>query len=414
MRLPFIPAGEATRLEKKYPDEAGAEPRASDEWLENLYHRADLLPGMNSGRRPLPARPAPHRPDLLSVLIAEDEPDMLRFLKMQLENHYQVLEATTGQQAIDETRRSLPDLVLLDMMMPEKDGLQVCQESREHAATRNIPVVLLTARADEETRLAALSAGASDFLSKPFSTTELQVRVRNLVESSQYQKSLARQNQVLKRTLDELKETESQLVQSEKLASLGRMSAGMIHEINNPLTYAKTGLYTLRQYAQGLPPPQRACFEETLGDIEDGITRIKNIVADLGPFTRQQSDARDVLRVEAVVEVALRFLSHDVKDAVKVEKAIPPDLVLWGNQTLVIQVLINLLQNSLDALKQKQFVGEQATIWITGRTEHDRCHPAGDHAQSLRAFLFHQRGGRGHGIGLEHLLPHHAGAPREN
>ena len=87
-----------------------------------------------------------------------------------------MLEAVDGQQAIEKASQFLPDMILLDMMMPEKDGLQACREIREHTPTQSIPVVLLTARADEETKLAALSAGASDFLTKPFSTTELHVR----------------------------------------------------------------------------------------------------------------------------------------------------------------------------------------------------------------------------------------------
>ena len=124
--------------------------------------------------------------------------------------------------------------------------MQACREIREHTPTQSIPIILLTARADEETKLAALSAGASDFLPKPFSTTELHVRIKNLVESHQYQRKLSKQNQVLESTIEQLKETETQLVQTEKLASLGRMSAGIIHEINNPLNFATTGLFTLR------------------------------------------------------------------------------------------------------------------------------------------------------------------------
>ena len=111
---------------------------------------------------------------------------MLRFLKSQLETHYRVLEAVDGQQAVDKAGgQFLPDVILLDMMMPEKDGLQACREIRARSSTQAIPIILLTARADEETKLAALAAGASDFLSKPFSTTELHVRIKNLVESHQ-------------------------------------------------------------------------------------------------------------------------------------------------------------------------------------------------------------------------------------
>src|SRR5260221_5507375 len=143
------------------------------------------------------------------------------------------------------------------MMMPEQGGLQAFKEIRERPSTAAIPIILLTARADEETKLKALSVGASDFLPKPFSTTELHVRIKNLVESYEYQRKLAKQNQVLENTIDQLKETEAELVQTEKLASLGRMSAGIIHEINNPLNFATTGLFTLKNKGQHLAPGQR-------------------------------------------------------------------------------------------------------------------------------------------------------------
>src|SRR5437660_12212326 len=167
------------------------------------------------------------------------------------------------------------------MMMPEKDGLQACREIRGHTPTQSIPIILLTARADEETKLAALSAGASDFLPKPFSTTELHVRIKNLVESHQYQMKLSKQNQVLENTIDQLKETETQLVQTEKLASLGRMSEGNIHEINNPLNFATTGLITLSNKCKHIAPEQQAEYSEILADVEEGIKRVKNIVSDL-------------------------------------------------------------------------------------------------------------------------------------
>ena len=87
------------------------------------------------------------------VLMADDEPDMLRFLKSQLTARYRVVEACDGQQAVDKAGQFLPDIILLDMNMPEKDGLQVCRELRQQEPTQNIPIILLTARADEATKL---------------------------------------------------------------------------------------------------------------------------------------------------------------------------------------------------------------------------------------------------------------------
>ena len=290
---------------------------------------------------------------LPAILVADDEPDMLRFLKSQLSAHYQVFEAVDGQQAIEKASQFLPDVILLDMMMPEKDGLQACREIRERTPTQSIPIILLTARADEETKLKALEAGASDFLAKPFSTTELHVRIKNLVESHQYQCKLNRQNQALESTIEQLKETETQLVQTEKLASLGRMSAGIIHEINNPLNYATTGLFTLRNKGKYIAPEQKEEYEEILKDIEEGINRVKNIVSDLRMFTHPDTEQRDQVEVAGVIAAALRFLSNEWKDKVQIEQSLDEHQTIWANKNKLIHVVVNLLQNSLDALRRK-------------------------------------------------------------
>jgi len=277
-----------------------------------------------------------------------------------------------GQQAIEKASQFLPDIILLDMMMPEKDGLQACKEIRGRTPTASIPIILLTARADEETKLAALAAGASDFLPKPFSTTELHVRIKNLVESHQYQRKLSKQNQVLESTIEQLKETETQLVQTEKLASLGRLSAGIIHEINNPLNFATTGLFTLRNKGKYLAPEQQEEYAEVLKDVEDGIKRVKNIVSDLRTFSHPETESRDQVEVAEVVGSALRFVSNEWKDRVEIKQQLPEHLTVWANKNKLIQVMVNLLQNSLDALKTKTFGNEKPTISIEGRVEKER------------------------------------------
>jgi C4-dicarboxylate-specific signal transduction histidine kinase len=252
-------------------------------------------------------------------------------------------------------------------MMPEKDGLQTCRAIRAHTPTHAIPVILLTARADEETKMAALSAGASDFLTKPFSTTELHVRLKNLIESHQYQRKLSKQNLVLESTIDQLKETETQLVQTEKLASLGRMSAGIIHEINNPLNFATTGLFTLRNKAKHLAPEHQEECLEILKDVEDGLARVKNIVNDLRTFSHPDTASLDQVEVAQVVASSLRFLSNEWKHTVRIEQHLADRQTIWANKNKLTHLLVNLLQNSLDALKTKTFQNDQPTIWIEGR-----------------------------------------------
>jgi signal transduction histidine kinase len=379
VRLPYQPAEpglpatpQKPPAETEAPAEVPGGTVTSEEWLANLYRRAELFPAMTPlqlSLRPVETGRNGNRP---IILVADDEPDMLRFLKSQLISEYEVLEAVDGQQAVDKASQFLPDIILLDMMMPEKDGVQACRELRQQTSTQSIPVVLLTARADEETKLAALSAGASDFLAKPFSTIELHVRIKNLVQSHEYQSKLSKQKQVLETTIDQLKETETQLVQSEKLASLGRMSAGIIHEINNPLNFATTGLFALRTKGKYLAPDQQEGYQEILQDVEEGLKRVKNIVSDLRMFTHPETESRDQVEVAEIIAAALRFLSNELKDKVQVEQHLAEHQTVWANKNKLIHVLVNLLQNSMDALRAKSFEHEKPTIWLESTIDSGR------------------------------------------
>lgn len=379
VRLPYKKAEQEApaAVEGSAKPESTPQPAAgtvsSQEWLANLYRRAELFPSMTPLQQTVrPVETSRNGNNTPTLLVADDEPDMLRYLKSQLAPHYHVVEAVDGQQAVEKAAQFLPDIILLDMMMPEKDGLQACREIKQRTSTQSIPVVLLTARADEETKLAALSAGASDFLTKPFSTTELHVRVKNLVESHQYQIKVAKQNAVLENTIEQLKETETQLVQTEKLASLGRMSAGIIHEINNPLNFATTGLFTLRNKGKHLAPEQQEEYQEILRDVEDGIKRVKTIVSDLRTFSHPDIEGRDQVEVSEIVASALRFLSNEWKDRVQIEQSLTEHQTIWANKSKLIQVLVNLLQNSMDAMKSKAYENEKPTIRIESLIENNK------------------------------------------
>lgn len=338
---------------------------ADKNWLTGLYRRAEMFPGfapLRDSLRPMASPGTGSRPRLL---IADDEPDMLRFLQSQLGEDYEVIEASDGEQAITMASQYLPGVILCDMMLPEKDGLQVCRTLRSAPPTRDIPIMILTARADDETKLQCLAAGANDFVTKPFSTAELRVRLKNLVDNNQLQKALAWQNKKLAATVEQLKETELQLVQSEKMASLGRMSAGIIHEINNPINFAKTGLFTLEKKAGLIPEAQRDDYREIIHDIEEGITRVAAIVADLRTFTHPQGGAEEDVDINHCLGAALRFLAAEMKGKVEVEHQVPEDFVVRANRNKLLQVFVNLLQNSLDALAAKADTDSQRKIRVT-------------------------------------------------
>ena len=180
---------------------------------------------------------------------------------------------------------------------------------------------------------------------------------------------LDKSRKALEASLQQLKENEIQLVQTEKLASLGRMSAGIIHEINNPLNFATTGLFTLRKKGQFLAPEQQGDYAEVLNDVEEGVKRVKTIVSDLRMFTHPETESRDQVEVAEVVASALRFLSNECKDKVQIDQQIAEHQTIWANKNKMIHLITNLLQNSLDALKTKPFQDEKPAIRIAGRIE---------------------------------------------
>jgi two-component system KDP operon response regulator KdpE len=123
----------------------------------------------NAGSTPLPVKAPP------VVLVVDDEPRMIRFIRMNLElERYRVIEAANGLEALEQVRDQLPDLVLLDVMMPELDGFETLQLLREIST---VPVIILTAKRDEDDIVRGLELGADDYITKPFSPRELTSRV---------------------------------------------------------------------------------------------------------------------------------------------------------------------------------------------------------------------------------------------
>ena len=116
------------------------------------------------------------------VLVVEDNPDVLAYLRTRLDPHYEVAEATNGSEGLARARELHPALVISDVMMPGVDGIALCQALKSDDDLNHIPVILLTAKADDEARLAGLASGADDYLTKPFNAEELLVRVENLIE----------------------------------------------------------------------------------------------------------------------------------------------------------------------------------------------------------------------------------------
>ena len=117
------------------------------------------------------------------ILAADDEPDALELIEVNLKSAgYEVLTAVDGREALQKARAAMPDLILLDIMLPEMDGLEVCKALRRDAATMSLPIIMLTARTAEIDRVLGLELGADDYITKPFSPRELILRVKNVLK----------------------------------------------------------------------------------------------------------------------------------------------------------------------------------------------------------------------------------------
>lgn len=117
-----------------------------------------------------------------NILIVDDEEDVLELVRYNLDkNGYRIETATTGEDALAKARAKLPDLIILDLMLPGIDGLEVCKKLKSDTKTQNIPIIMLTAKGEETDIVAGLELGADDYVTKPFSPKVLVARVRRIL-----------------------------------------------------------------------------------------------------------------------------------------------------------------------------------------------------------------------------------------
>jgi PleD family two-component response regulator len=148
-----------------------------------------------------------HPPGTPEVLVAEDNGEMRRLLAFLIGREFRVRVASNGRTALEAVRESAPELVVTDVMMPEMSGTDLCRALKEDPATRGIPVMLVTSKAEREMKIEGLELGADDYVTKPFHPRELLARVRSLVRLRQLQGEIAAQNASLEASNAELERT---------------------------------------------------------------------------------------------------------------------------------------------------------------------------------------------------------------
>jgi signal transduction histidine kinase len=304
------------------------------------------------------------------VLIAEDDPISRLLLQGHLQKWgHEVTAATTGAEAWGLFQASAYPLVVSDWMMPEMDGPELVRRIRASDRPGYVYVILLTARTQKADVVVGMEAGADDFVTKPFDREELRVRVRAGERIVRLEQTLAEQNLALR-------EAQAALVQSEKLASLGRLAAGVAHEINNPVAYVTNNLAVLRRDTQAALevldayrrgdaaeaarldeeadlPYFRANFVRTCDKTLEGLQRVRDIVRNLRDFARLDEAEFKEADLNDAFDSAAEILRHEVKqNEIVLEKdyrPLPPVLCHPGK---INQVLLNLLANAIQACER--------------------------------------------------------------
>ncbi|MDB9515518.1 response regulator [Roseofilum reptotaenium CS-1145] len=355
-------------------------------------------------------------PEPGNILVVDDTPANLQLLiRILSEQGYKVRPVPNGRLVFQGIHREYPDLILLDIQMPEMDGYEVCQKLKADERTRDIPVIFISALNDVFDKVKAFEIGGVDYMTKPFQAAEVLARVKTHIMLSKLQKKLQEKTEIqdrklqektitlentvkqLERTnrqlestnfqlgnnLEELKKAQLQLVQSEKMATLGQLVAGVAHEINNPIGFIDGNIKYAFEYIQDLirlvdlyqneGPDRDEQIQEYIKEIEldflvedlpktitsmkNGADRIRNISKSLRTFSRRDSDRKANFKIHEGIDSTLLILKYRLKETgerpkieVLKEYGDVPEINCFPGK--LNQVFMNLLSNAIDALDE--------------------------------------------------------------
>ena len=200
---------------------------------------------------------------MAKILVVDDDPNVALLVKMTLSKSrdYQIDIASNGHDALDKIGAAPPDLVLLDLMMPGIDGMEVCRRVKSDEKLKYIPVIMLTAKREAGDMIRGMDMGANDYITKPFNPEELLARVRVHLR---------------------IKSLEREAAANRELSAVLKMSVTLQHEINNPLTGIIGNVDLLKEWDR-LTDHER---EDIVATIHASALRIKEIIRQMGKITR--------------------------------------------------------------------------------------------------------------------------------
>ncbi|OUL20881.1 response regulator [Nostoc sp. 106C] len=326
-----------------------------------------------------------------TVLIVDDNPANLGVLSDTLDQAgLEVWVAKSGKVALERVKYALPNLILLDVMMPEIDGFETCRQLKANPQTQDVPVIFMTALSDTTNKVAGFQVGAVDYITKPFQQQEVLSRVKLHLKLHTLGQELEHKNTLLEQKFaeanqayDDLKQLQIKLVQGEKLSSLGQMFAGISHEINNPVDfiygnlihaneYTQEMLHLLHLYQEEYPTPTpRIQAELELTDIEFidndllnllksmnfGARRIREIVKSMQIFSHVDEVRLAEIDIHECIDGTLTILNHRLKAQPEhPEIEVVKDYNLFQLVECYVgqinQVFMNIIANAIDALDE--------------------------------------------------------------
>lgn len=325
-----------------------------------------------------------------TILLVDDESINLSVFGQLLAPYYQVLVATSGQRALQLAGGApKPDLILLDVMMPDMDGYQVIGQLKADPNTSDIPVIFVTALSSDLEEEKGLSLGAVDYIYKPCHLSILSARIKTQLELKNARDWLKDQNAYLETEVQrrhlENQAVHMQLLQSEKLAAIGQLAAGIAHEINNPIGFVNSNLNTLNGYLRDVFCVMDACdaaldekllpvktlqnlrelkqakqldylrsdIPELIAESRDGLSRVRDIIQDLKDFAHADKNDWELGDLHKGLDSTLNIIANELKYHCTVTKQygeIPP---IYCLPSQLNQVFMNLLINAAQAIETK-------------------------------------------------------------
>jgi two-component system sensor histidine kinase/response regulator len=278
------------------------------------------------------------------VMVVDDMPANLGVMAGELERHgYQVVVAQGGEEAIERAALVHPELILLDVLMPGIDGFETCRRLKADEATRNIPVIFMTALADTPHKLTGFEAGAVDYVTKPLDGAEVMARVQNQIALATMRRSLAERNAQLAQEIAVREQAQTALQRSN--AELEQLAYVASHDMQEPLRMIASYLQLIEQrYVDKLDDDGR----EFIGFAVDGAKRMQGLINDLLTYSRVGTKARPFEPV-SLASVAGTALSHLRVAVAESQAAVELDTLpqVKGDASQLVQLLQNLLGNAI-------------------------------------------------------------------